>query len=43
MYRPMYRTIELLGGPTRVEHLAWSGFNPRPAALAFLELLEGRR
>ncbi|RLP68018.1 LysR family transcriptional regulator [Mycetocola reblochoni] len=30
--------LPVLGGPTRVEYLAWDGFNPSPAARAFLEL-----
>ncbi len=36
------RAIPLSGGPTRVEYLAWSGFNPSPAAQAFLSSLPGR-
>lgn len=31
------RTIAVTDGPTRTEYLAWSGFNPSPAARAFLE------
>lgn len=34
-------TIPVADGPERVEHLAWSDFNPSPAALAFLDVLEG--
>lgn len=34
------RTVALTGGPTRIEHLAWSGFNPSPAATAFLGMLD---
>src|SRR5699024_9548002 len=30
------RTIALTDGPSRVEYLAWSNFNPSPAATAFL-------
>lgn len=30
------RAVELVDGPTRIEYLAWSAFNPSPAALAFL-------
>ncbi|MFT3889873.1 MAG: LysR family transcriptional regulator [Arachnia sp.] len=30
------RRIPLLSGPARVEYLAWSGFNPSPAAQAFV-------
>jgi len=30
------RAIPVVGGPTRVEYLAWSSFNPSPAAEAFL-------
>lgn len=33
--------IAVADGPTRVEHLAWSGFNPSPTAVAFLKVLEG--
>ncbi len=29
--------ITIAGGPTRIEYLAWSDFNPTPAALAFLD------
>lgn len=32
------RAIPLTGGPTRVEYLAWSDFNPSPAGQAFLDL-----
>lgn len=32
-------TIPVADGPERVEHLAWSDFNPSPAALAFLRVL----
>lgn len=35
------RTIPVTDGPTRVEYLAWSGFNPSPAAQAFLAGLPG--
>lgn len=31
------RTIDVADGPVRIEYLAWSGFNPAPAAQAFLE------
>jgi DNA-binding transcriptional LysR family regulator len=31
------RAIPILDGPVRVEHLAWSAFNPSPAARAFVE------
>lgn len=33
------RTIPLTGGPTRIEYLAWSDFNPSPTARAFLDSL----
>lgn len=33
------RTIPVSEGPKRVEYLAWSGFNPSPAAQAFLDSL----
>lgn len=32
-----YRVVSVVDGPTRIEYLAWSGFNPSPAARAFLE------
>src|SRR5699024_5641707 len=32
-------TIPVDDGPTRVEYLAWSDFNPSPAASAFLDVL----
>lgn len=31
------RAIPLADGPTRVECLAWSSFNPTPAALKFID------
>jgi DNA-binding transcriptional LysR family regulator len=34
------RTIPVAAGPTRVEYLAWSSFNPSPAAQAFLDTLQ---
>ncbi|MGP5072115.1 LysR family transcriptional regulator [Arthrobacter rhombi] len=36
---PNLRTIKVDDGPTRIEYLAWSDFNPSPAARAFLDLL----
>lgn len=36
---PAIRTVAVLGAPTRTEYLAWSRFNPSPAAHAFVELL----
>lgn len=30
------QSIEVVNGPTRIEYLAWSGFNPSPATQAFL-------
>ncbi|BDA63316.1 LysR family transcriptional regulator [Actinomyces capricornis] len=33
------RTIPVTAGPTRVEYLAWSAFNPAPAAKALLDIL----
>ncbi len=33
-------TVPVADGPTRIEYLAWSDFNPSPAALAFLEILD---
>lgn len=35
------RALAVVDGPRRVEYLAWSGFNPSPAALAFVELCGG--
>ncbi|MGC5614989.1 LysR family transcriptional regulator [Georgenia sp. Z1491] len=32
--------VPVVDGPVRVEHLAWSDFNPGPATLAFLDLLD---
>lgn len=39
------RMIRVIAGPTRIEYLAWSDFNPAPAAQAFLDTLRipGRR
>lgn len=34
------RTVALTGGPTRVEHLAWSDFNPSPAGKTLLEVID---
>lgn len=34
------RTVPVSGGPTRVEYLAWSDFNPSPATSAFLGFLD---
>lgn len=36
---PALRTVSVSDGPTRIEYLAWSDFNPSPAAAAFVELL----
>ncbi|GAA4479818.1 LysR family transcriptional regulator [Rhodococcus olei] len=36
---PDLRTIPVSGGPTRIEYLAWSDFNPAPAARALVERL----
>lgn len=33
------RSVPVRGAPVRTEYLAWSEFNPSPAALAFLEVL----
>src|SRR5690606_23468407 len=38
---PRLRAIPVTGGPVRVTHLAWNGFNPSPATLAFIELAQG--
>lgn len=32
-------TLPITDGPTRIEYLAWSEFNPSPTALAFLDTL----
>ncbi|WP_102158233.1 LysR family transcriptional regulator [Zhihengliuella halotolerans] len=34
-------TIPVADGPLRVQHLAWSEFNPSPAALAFVDVARG--
>lgn len=34
------RTIPISAGPTRIEYLAWSNFNPAPAAQAFLDTVQ---
>lgn len=36
---PALRTVSVPDGPTRIEYLAWSDFNPSPAASAFVKLL----
>jgi len=36
------RAIPVTAGPTRIEYLAWSDFNPSPACRAFLDLVESR-
>lgn len=33
------RSIPVVAGPTRIEYLAWSSFNPSPAATAFVQML----
>lgn len=33
------RTVPVTDGPTRTEYLAWSDFNPSPAAQAFLDII----
>lgn len=33
--------VDVVDGPERGEHLAWSAFNPSPAALAFVEIASG--
>ncbi|MFC4137216.1 MULTISPECIES: LysR family transcriptional regulator [unclassified Microbacterium] len=35
------RTLAVSDGPTRIEYLAWSAFNPSPAAQAFLAVERG--
>lgn len=35
-------TVPVTGGPTRIEYLAWSDFNPSPAALALLDVVHSR-
>ncbi len=39
---PNLVTVPVGDGPTRVEYLAWSDFNPAPAAVAFLDILQPR-
>ena len=36
-------TVPVVGGPTRTEYVAWSEFNPRPAALACLDRIRAYR
>lgn len=36
---PLIHVANIDDGPARVEYLAWSEFNPSPAALAFVELV----
>ncbi|WP_125106222.1 LysR family transcriptional regulator [Gulosibacter massiliensis] len=36
------RTIPITAGPSRIEYLAWSDFNPSPAAQAFIDGLRDR-
>lgn len=38
--QPGVRTVPVTDGPVRVEHLAWSAFNPSPATRAFLAMLD---
>lgn len=38
---PELSVLSVADGPRRVEHVAWSDFNPSPATRAFLELLMG--
>ena len=38
---PTLATVTLRRGPTRSEHLAWSAFNPSPAAEAFVASVDG--
>lgn len=37
---PALARLSVRGGPTRTEHLAWSDFNPSPAATAFLAVVD---
>jgi DNA-binding transcriptional LysR family regulator len=39
---PRLRTVAITSGPTRTVHLAWSAFNPRPAATAFIASIPHR-
>lgn len=41
-HHPDLVSVRVVGGPARVEYAAWSGFNPSPAATAFLELVRPR-
>ena len=34
-----FQAVPVTDGPTRIEYLAWSDFNPSPAALAFLGIV----
>lgn len=37
---PGVSLVPVRGGPARAEHLAWSDFNPSPAATAFLSIVD---
>lgn len=39
---PQLRVIPITDGPTRAEYLAWDNFNPRPAALALLAIIDSQ-
>ncbi|WP_110206638.1 LysR family transcriptional regulator [Nocardioides daejeonensis] len=39
---PELVTVAVRGGPTRIEYLAWSPFNPSPATTALLEVVHER-
>lgn len=38
--KPDLTSLRIKDGPSRVEYVAWSDFNPSPAALAFLKIIE---
>lgn len=40
-HNPALARVPLMDGPSRTEYLAWSNFNPSPAAQAFLEIVSG--
>ncbi|WP_291053897.1 LysR family transcriptional regulator [Herbiconiux sp.] len=40
-HNPALARLTIIDGPSRSEYLAWSTFNPSPAALAFIDILVG--
>ncbi|MCU1409109.1 MAG: bacterial regulatory helix-turn-helix, lysR family protein [Microbacteriaceae bacterium] len=40
-HSPALARLTIIDGPSRSEYLAWSKFNPSPAALAFIDIVSG--